>query len=124
MDKTGSVERRHYERFQAEKGAFVALRGPTRKLWQIIDISKGGVAFRYVANGEEWEKSSELDILTADTRFSLETVPFKCVSDFEMVNESHFSYRIRRSSVEFGRLTQLQISKLELFIRDYTINVA
>jgi hypothetical protein len=123
VDKTGFVERRHYERFEAKKGAFVALKGSARKLWQIIDISKGGVAFRYVVNGEEVEESSELDILTADTRFSLETLPFKCVSEFEMTNELSLSFRLRRCSVEFGKLTQFQVSKLERFIRERTVNI-
>ena len=123
MDETEFVERRHHERYQAEKGAFVAVRGPIRKLWQILDISKGGVAFRYVANGEEWERSSELDILTADTRFSLETVPFKCISDCAVINEISSGFKRRRGGVQFEKLTKFQMSQLELFIRDYTTSL-
>ena len=41
-------ERRKYERFQAENGAFVAPQAQKRRIWQILDISRSGFAFRKV----------------------------------------------------------------------------
>ena len=38
-DVPGNHDRRVHRRYQAQKGAFVSLRAPSRKLWQILDIS-------------------------------------------------------------------------------------
>jgi hypothetical protein len=121
MNRRRFGERRRHERYQARKGAFVAPDTHVRKLWQILDISKGGLAFRYVVTGEDLDKCSALDILTADTQFFLEMIPVRCISDLEIVNESVSSYGIRRRSVEFGKLTPFQMSSLEDFIRNHAI---
>jgi hypothetical protein len=115
------VERRTHTRFRVQRGAFVTPRAVGRKLWQIIDISKGGLAFRYIAQDEEFERSSELDIITRDTVFSLEKVPFTSVSDFETADKPFLGYETRRHGVQFGTLTHNQKSRLEYFIQNHTI---
>ncbi len=115
-----SYERRKYDRFQAENGAFVAPQAQKRRIWQILDISRGGLAFRYIPLGEEIMESSELEILTRDTRFSLEKIPYRSISECDIPEERISNYQLKRHSVRFGDLTDSQISKLEHFIQNHT----
>jgi hypothetical protein len=116
------VERRRHRRFRAQDGVFAAPRvvNQERKLWHIMDISMGGLAFRYIPAADDFDKFWELDILTRDTLFSMEGVPLICISDLEMPDEPTTSYTLRRRSVRFGELTQSQTSKLEYLIRHRT----
>lgn len=125
MDKKEPTERREHKRFQVQSGAFAFPRAYARKLWQIIDISRGGLAFRYVAPEEMPQEPPVLDILTRDTRFTLRKIPFKIISDSEIADDpasSHFT--LRRRSVQFGQLTNQQILQLEYFIVNHTIGEA
>jgi hypothetical protein len=120
MSRNEMGERRQHKRFQTRDGAFAAPRAQDRKLWQILDISRGGLAFRYVDNGEELDGSSNLDILTRDTLFSLEGVPFQTISDVQIPEETFLGYGLRRRGVQFGELADSQTSQLEYFIRKHT----
>ena len=115
-------ERRRYKRFQAESGAFVVPKGPKRRIWQILDISRGGLAFRYIPLGEEIMESSELEILTRDTLFFLEKIPYRSISECDLPEEHISDYPLKRHSVQFGDLTDNQISRLEHFIQNHTIS--
>ena len=116
------IERREHKRFQAEEGAFVVIRPQFTKLGQIIDISRGGLAFRYTLTGGEMSGSVELDIFLAGDGFYLERVPFKTVSDLKMPKKlSPRSSTTRRCGVQFGDLTHFHISQLEHFIKDHTL---
>lgn len=122
MEREDRVERRKHKRFQAKNGTFAALKARGRKLWQILDISRGGLAFRYVTTAEELEESPKLDILTSDTRFSVEEIPIRNISDSEIVKEySSSNLGLRRRSVQFGKLTDDQRSQLEYFIHNHTL---
>jgi hypothetical protein len=116
------VERRKHKRFQVQEGAFAVLTPHFYKRGQIIDISRGGLAFRYTNNELTPNASSNLGISLADVGFYLSKVPFKTISDFEIANEVAYSFTtIRRCGVEFGDLTLNQISQLEYFIWNHTI---
>jgi hypothetical protein len=122
MDKKKPLEhdQRKDKRFQLKKCAFAIPRARSRKLWQIMDISKGGLAFQYVANGERIYDSSDLDIAYSNASFYLEKVPFKAVSDLEVENGIRWSsLKVRRCGVKFGELTHSQISLLEGFIQNH-----
>ena len=115
------VERRKYTRFRTRNGALIELRSQRGKLGEIIDISKGGLAFRYIDIGDRPKGSFELDIFLKETGFRLEKVPAKTISDSRTTKYFPFSStKTRRQGVEFGELTQKQISQLEHFIRNYT----
>jgi hypothetical protein len=115
-------ERRQYKRFQAENGAFVSPNSQKRSLWQILDISMAGLAFRYIPLGEEIMDSSELEILTRDTRFTLEQIPYRSISECDIPEECFSDYQLKRHSVQFGDLTDSQISSLEHFIQNRTVS--
>ena len=114
------IERRKNRRFRANEGTFASPRTNAQKLWQIIDVSKGGLSFRYIPHREDLKNSSELDILTRDTLFSLEKMPFRSVSDSEIADESTSNYPLRRHGVQFGVHTPSQISQLDYFIQNHT----
>jgi len=123
MDKKEPFEheQRKNRRYQLKKGAFAIPRIRSRKLWQIMDISKGGLAFQYVANGERIYDSSDLDIASSNASFYLEQVPFKAVSDLEAENGIRWSsLKVRRCGVQFGELTHNQVSLLEDLIENHT----
>lgn len=116
------AERREYKRFEVQEGAFASLRGPISKLGQITDISRGGLAFRYIDTGIRPDKSFHLDISLTDNGFHLKEVSCKNISDSEIAKEFHFSsITMRRLGVQFAELTHNQTSQLEHFIQTHTI---
>ena len=115
------VERRRHKRFKAQMGASVVLRAHSIELGQIIDVSRDGLAFRYVSSQQPSSGSFELVILSSEADFYLDEIPFKIVSDFE-TNDDPFSFSItRRCSVQFGKLRRKQETQLEYFIKNHTI---
>ena len=122
MSRIEVVERRRHKRFQAEEGAYAAVRPQYDKIGQIIDVSRGGLAFRYMVSGSQEDASSELDIFLIGDGFHLDKVPFQTVSD-EGIPErlSPSSQKMWRCGVQFGELTQMQILKLKEFILNHTV---
>ena len=94
---------------------FVCLACPERKPWHILDISQGGLSYRYVAGQEQREEAAELEIVTRDTAFSLEKLPCTPVSDSEIPGRAGLT-RLRRRGVQFGDLTKLQAERLDHLI--------
>lgn len=124
MDNTHWIEKRKHRRFEAKDGSFVVVWPDFSKQGQIIDISKGGLAFQYIADEEETKgEGAELDILLQDISFYLERVPFKTAYDIEIQNQSTYvPLKMRRMGVEFGELTPNQTALLDYFIKNYTVN--
>ena len=116
------AEKRRFRRFQAPQNAFAFLRGQEGKLGQIIDISKGGLAFRYVAHGGQTNGSIQLDIFLANNGFHLEKITFITVSDFEVtVQGLSKSVIMRRCGVQFDELSQNHASRLQYFIENHAL---
>lgn len=121
--KKDLAERRKYERFEVQEGAFAALKGPVSKLGQIMDISRGGLAFRYIDTGGRLDRSFDLDISLIKNDFHLKEVPCKNISDSEIISEFCFSsIPMRRLGVQFTELTHNQTSQLEYFIQNHTMD--
>ena len=120
------VERRKHKRFKVQGGAFAVLGTPRRphstKVGQIIDMSIGGLAFSYIADEDRSSASSELGIFLTDNSFHLRQIPFETISDLKTNKVPFSSITMRRSGVQFGKLTHDQISQLEYFIRSHTIS--
>jgi hypothetical protein len=121
MEKREIVEQRRYKRFRVKPGAFAIPKARSRKLWQIMDISEGGLAFNYVENGQRPDESYNLDIAYSRDSFYLEDIPYNTVSDFETENTTPLSsLNLRRCGVKFGELKDNQRSQLRDFIQNYT----
>lgn len=122
MKRKEMVDRRIHKRFKVQDGALAVLRANIRKVGQIVDISRGGIAFCYMSNGERLNGLFELDIVLADNGFRLEKILIKAISDFEIDNKMSFSLiTMRRLCAQFGKLRHGQISQLEYFILNHTI---
>ncbi|UCD31365.1 MAG: hypothetical protein JSV38_11245 [Desulfobacterales bacterium] len=117
------IERRKHRRFQARRGTFAALNNGSLKIGQIQNISKGGLAFRYIANEGQAEGSNNVDIFVTDNDFLLRKIPFTTVSDDSLDLEIPFStVSLRQCCGQFGELTQTQQSELDHFIKGYTVS--
>lgn len=117
------IERRKHKRFQAQDGALAVLKPSwpdSTRLGQIIDISRGGLAFRCIAGEARSNRSSELSIIFADHGFHLDKLTIKTISDFETAKMPFASMTPRRRSVQFEELTHKQVSQLGYFIRNHT----
>ena len=117
------AEQREYKRFRVPKNAFAALGPDYIKVGQIINISMGGLAFRYLGS-EEPSNASELDIFLARRAFYLYKLPFETVRDF-VTNEMPFSsINMKVCGLQFGGLTDEQKSDLRYFIQTHAIGRA
>jgi len=117
------VKGRQHRRFTVHNGGFAALCNEFTALGQIIDISRDGLSFRYVASQARTNGWAELSILMTDGSFSIEKVPFKTVWDSAMPREFSFgAITLRHCGVQFGDLTHRQKVDLEYFIRSYTLS--
>jgi len=125
MDTTEVADKRKHTRFRPQDLAFAAFRSHAMKIGDIIDISRGGLAFCYISNGDQVTESGELEIFVAKYGFHLEKVPFTTISDFELPNEIPTSSIIMsRCGVQFGELTKTQVSQLGYFIQNHTVGEA
>ena len=123
MGKKQTVERRKDVRFQTRKNTYAVLRARGSKLGRVIDISKGGLAFRYVSVGDRLKGPLELDLLSHQYDYRIDKIPVKIITDLELANKKAFkSTTLKRVGVQFGKLTREQKSKIEHFIRDHAVD--
>jgi len=115
------VEQRKHKRYLVKDRAFAVLGPDALKLCHMIDISKGGLSFRYFIDSEELaEELFDLGILYGDD-FYVEKIPARVVSDNVIENNSYFSSIImKRRGIQFGDLTRRQEEQLEYFIENNT----
>jgi len=97
MSRKRRTDLRKYKRLRAQDGAFVDLRVSPVKVGKIVDISRGGLAFRYLKVGESLKEAFELDMYSRLNDFRMEKVPVKTIWDRETTGELSFS---TRTSVE------------------------
>jgi hypothetical protein len=121
------AEQRKHRRFEVPTGSLVSF-GVHRALGKITDMGMGGLAFRYI--GEAHPNGSFLDISLAEHDFYLSSVRFKTVADFAIDNEVVHTLAngnllhgrtLRRSGVQFEKLSPDQRSQLEYFLQNYAV---
>ena len=134
------TSRRSHRRFKVKDGAFAVLYQDSSKLAQILDISMAGFSFRYSDSqfidndrsghaflyhddSRKVNNFSNFDIFLVDSGIYLDRIPCKIVSDFEL-EEMEFSnsFSMRRCSIQFDELLPEQISDLEYFIQNCTLD--
>lgn len=128
---TEKTEHRKHTRYQVPEGSFVTLGPSSSVLGQILDISMGGLAFRYINSRSDAPKQeSYVDIYLTEGDLCLAAVPVKAVSDFAAPDTVTckadgplpVSCRgMRRCGVQFGEMTQGQMSQLAHCIQSHTI---
>ena len=122
MNHKELAERRKNKRFPVQEGAFAVIGPEFTKLGQITDISRGGLAFRYIVTGSQGNGASEADVFLAGDGFYLEKIPIRPVWDLKVPKKfSNGSLPMRRCGVKFLDLTPHQRSQLEYFIQNHTL---
>jgi hypothetical protein len=112
------VERRADQRFEVREGAIASLRLPV--VGQIVNISYGGLAFRYVASHGRSKESASLSISLSDNTFNLAMMPFEVAWD--VASPQSFSFgdiALRYCGVAFGDLVDYQRLALKYFVKHY-----
>jgi CheY-like chemotaxis protein len=121
----GQFERRKNKRFIPCNTTAGVIKSDSSKKYQIIDISMGGLAYRYTERGDRsirLNESDELTINLAEVGFYLDNMPCKTISDVTLAEDSPSGYVLmKRCSIQFDELTPNQTNQLDYFIENHTI---
>ena len=120
MSRNNSMERRKHKRYNVEENVLVF---NATTFGQIINICKGGLAFRYLANKNDPPLTSfELGLMNGNNGFLLDNIHCRTVTvtDSPPVHPSS-STIIRRTGVCFTNLTIKQQESLDNFLMNNTI---
>ncbi len=119
------VKQREHARLRVANGIFAALHPQFAVPGQIMNISGGGLAFRYVASQPRSNQACKLGILLPDGSFCLDEVPFKTVWDCPIPYDFSFgAITFGLCGVQFEELSDDQKFCLEHFMRKYTVGEA
>ena len=114
-------ERRKHRRFRLKDLAIAVPNKPTSQVGRIVNISKGGLAVRYVDRDDWAGEADSIDILINSGLF-LTNIPIQNVSDFEVENQVSFSIMTERQCcLQFGPLSSKQESRLDEFIKHHGV---
>ena len=93
----------------------------------LVDIGRGGVAFKYVQPaGDDWDLlqgSIELDLFKSEPSRNVIGIDCNVVYDTAVPWEIGVfgNYQLRRCGVQFGELSSDQSSELDSFIKDFSV---
>ncbi len=115
-------ERRKHPRFQVKDGAVAVLKSSDHcKVGTIIDVSQGGLAFRYFDEPELFDGPLTVDIVVPQKDFSLLDIPCSPVTDFKIPCATAFSMLpMMRCGLQFHQLNDHQADFLQLFLHRHT----
>lgn len=118
-----TVERRKNKRYKAVEGAYAAISPNSHKLGQIIDVSMGGLSFKYIDTSNEDESDNESTreetIFLSSMGYYVGDLPFKTVSDYELTDAPSFSsMTVRKRHVQFKDLSFKQLFDLDYYLRN------
>ena len=116
--KSSIPERRRHPRFDVGDNVLVF---SNDTFGQILNISKSGLAYRYLSVKEDWiDTTVELGVLNTETGFYLDKLNCKIVTsnDSEAIHPSS-STLVRTNGVEFVDMTDDQLLCLFNFIKEY-----
>ncbi|MBN1907288.1 MAG: PilZ domain-containing protein [Deltaproteobacteria bacterium] len=124
MGEHSQKEQRVHERFRVKDGVFAVIRknNDTKlTVGQIIDISKGGMSFKYLANSEPIDGVHKLDIYSSGNGAQLKDITFRVVTDFRIDSPFPFStVFMRRGGLQFQDLSDDHLNRFSEFIGKFT----
>ncbi len=124
-DQRSGFDKRKHRRFKIQDDAFAAIRSETSKLGTIENISRGGLAFRHIADEEQILGSFEMDIFLRKKKYYIKSVPFRAISDSYIDDHVPFStLTMSQCRGQFGELTHDQMSMLDYFLVYHTTGEA
>ena len=92
------------------------------KAWtaQVVNISKGGMAVRYIDEGKLLTSTMEVDILK-DSDFFMTDIPVTVMRDFRYKDDEHFTTVMERQAcLKFGELAPDEHDHLDYLIMKYS----
>lgn len=117
-----TIERRRSKRFKAVEGAYAAISPNSNKLGQIIDISMGGLCFKYIDTENESEikeKRNKESIFLSSMGYYVGDLPFQTICDYELTDTPSFSsMKVRKRHVKFTDLTFKQLFDLDYYLKN------
>ena len=110
-------ERRKHERYFAAEGAYAALSPKSSKIGQIVNISRGGLAFRYIDNNDNRNENNETHIFLSSKHNHVSKIPIKTVNDYPVHVENSFSkMKVRQRAIRFEEMNLHQLIGLDNYI--------
>jgi c-di-GMP-binding flagellar brake protein YcgR len=114
------TERRQHPRFEVQSLVVAAPSRPNTHIARVVNVSKGGMAVRYVEHDEWLGEASKIDIFV-NSDFYMTGMPVETIRDFLVTD--HASFRIiseRQCSLQFKSLSPEQERTLDEFIIQHT----
>ena len=113
-------------RFLPQDETYVVLRPDFTKLGRLINISKGGLAFRYIAHQRQEQAPTHLDLFVFNDAFYLPRIPCRVIYDIRLSEKQRSSASLerRRCGLELGEVTEVQASQLELYLKKHVAGEA
>ncbi len=109
-------DRRQHSRFKTQNLTIAILHNTSARVAQVINISKGGMAIRYVDQDDWIGNTKEVNILK-NTDFLMTEVPVNVIRDFRYLDDEHFTLAMERQScMEFAELSPEQQDHLDYLI--------
>ncbi len=97
----------------AKTGAYASLSPNSRRVGQIVDISRGGIAFQYYDSTKGSEPITETDLFLSSTRHYVHKIPIKKVFDDKVERAGK---PMRKCRVQFGEMSPAQAVQLDAFL--------
>ena len=88
---------------------------------EIIDMSFGGLSFRYTAYDDMTTEPAEFGIIFGGEELFFDNIPLTNVSDIVIDQEGDGAGEVRRRGMEFGNLVPEQVVTLARFIRQFSL---
>ncbi|NWH04545.1 PilZ domain-containing protein [Desulfobacter latus] len=117
-----TIERRKNKRYKAVEGAYAAISPNSNKIGQIIDISMGGLCFKYIntenKSAEPFNRN-ERSIFLSSMGYYVGDLPFQTIADYEITDKPSFSsMKVRKRHVKFTDLTFKQLFDLDYYLKN------
>jgi hypothetical protein len=88
---------------------------------EIIDMSFGGLSFRYTAYDDMTTEPAEFGIIFGGEELFFDNIPLTNVSDIVIDEETDGAGEVRRRGMAFGNLVPEQVVTLARFIRQFSL---
>lgn len=114
------TERRKYQRYPLPELVIAIPDKNEPQVARVVNVSRGGMAVRYVDQKDWLGDATKLDILV-NSSFFMHDIPISCIRDFRVKNQVSLSViRERQCCLQFMDLSPSQESLLDEFIRKFT----
>ncbi|BCS97118.1 hypothetical protein DSLASN_27500 [Desulfoluna limicola] len=119
-------ERRQHPRYNARNGTYVSMLPASTCMGQLLDVSVGGLTFRYIDHERGERNREETHVFIGDDSVYLDRIPSTIIEDVPVFERSSFDVhglsrrsakRMRQRRVRFNGLTPDQKAQLEYFLR-------